>query len=83
MIGGLGARGPEDRPLRQDLWIDDLACGAHLPLDPESAQLLTRSDRPATALHNNCSGKHIGMLALAELLGSASVTQEFVGPTRN
>jgi L-asparaginase II len=49
--------------------IDDLACGAHLPLDPESAQLLTRSDRPATALHNNCSGKHIGMLALAEFLG--------------
>jgi L-asparaginase II len=50
--------------------VDDLACGAHLPLDPEAAHLLERSDTPPTALHNNCSGKHIGMLGLAEFLGA-------------
>jgi L-asparaginase II len=49
--------------------IDDLACGAHLPLDPEAAHVLERSDVQPTALHNTCSGKHIGMLGLAEYLG--------------
>jgi L-asparaginase II len=49
--------------------VEDLACGAHLPLDPEARHVLERSDVPPTALHNNCSGKHIGMLGLAEYLG--------------
>jgi L-asparaginase II len=49
--------------------VDDLACGAHAPFDAGSALALARSgDRP-TALHSNCSGKHAGMLALAEQLG--------------
>ncbi|MFN2628406.1 MAG: asparaginase [Gaiellaceae bacterium] len=50
--------------------LDDLACGAHPPLDPASAEALARSGTPPTALHNNCSGKHIGMLAVAGRLGA-------------
>lgn len=48
--------------------LSDLACGAHAPLDQQTtAELLGRNEEP-TALHNNCSGKHLGMLALAEHL---------------
>jgi L-asparaginase II len=43
----------------------DLECGAHLPLDEETAHELIRQGEPATALHNNCSGKHAGMLTTA------------------
>src|SRR5439155_1126082 len=45
-----------------------LRCGAHLPIDPDSALALQRCGREPTALHNNCSGKHVGMLSLARLL---------------
>src|SRR5207249_10096724 len=47
---------------------DVLRCGPHLPIDPDSALAMQRSGREPTALHNNCSGKHVGMLALARLL---------------
>lgn len=47
-----------------------LACGAHLPFDPASRKALQQSGQPATALHNNCSGKHTGMLAAALALGA-------------
>jgi L-asparaginase II len=49
--------------------VDDLECGAHPPLDPDSARALERAGDEPTALHNNCSGQHTGMLALAEHLG--------------
>jgi L-asparaginase II len=40
-----------------------LACGPHPPTHPASAAaLLARGERP-TRLHNNCSGKHTGLLA--------------------
>lgn len=42
-----------------------LACGPHRPYDEEAADALTRSGEAPTRLHNNCSGKHAGMLALA------------------
>lgn len=42
-----------------------LACGPHAPLHEPSARELRESGREATRLHNNCSGKHAGMLALA------------------
>lgn len=42
-----------------------LRCGAHPPSDgPTRAELSVRGEEP-TALHNNCSGKHTGFLALA------------------
>jgi L-asparaginase II len=45
-----------------------LLCGAHTPFDPTAAAKLQREGRTPTALHNNCSGKHAGMLALAKFL---------------
>lgn len=44
---------------------DALACGAHEPLHALSAQALERAGTPPGRIHNNCSGKHAGMLALA------------------
>ncbi len=49
--------------------VTDLVCGPHPPLEPEAAAELMRRHEEPVALHNNCSGKHIGMLALAEHLG--------------
>jgi L-asparaginase II len=47
----------------------DLECGAHWPSDHEAQRrLIERGEKP-TPLHNNCSGKHAGMLALASHLG--------------
>lgn len=47
----------------------DLACGAHLPMhEPSARALLARGERP-TALHNNCSGKHAGLLLACRMLG--------------
>jgi L-asparaginase II len=51
-----------------------LQCGAHLPFHRPSARALREAGRAATALHNNCSGKHAGMLALARLLGAPFAT---------
>lgn len=44
-----------------------LRCGAHPPLDPRVAEELAGR---FTAIHNNCSGKHAGMLALTRHLGA-------------
>jgi L-asparaginase II len=49
--------------------VDELECGAHLPMHDASARALIRAGRPPTALHNNCSGKHAGMLLACRLLG--------------
>ncbi len=49
--------------------LADLLCGAHWPLDPQAADELRRSDEIPTPLHNNCSGKHAGMLLACRLLG--------------
>ena len=48
-----------------------LHCGAHEPYGAEAAlELRTRGEQP-NALHNNCSGKHAGMLAVAVHLGAS------------
>jgi L-asparaginase II len=41
------------------------ACGAHFPYDPEASAVLVRSGAAPSPLHNNCSGKHLAMLATA------------------
>ncbi|WP_337869364.1 asparaginase [Meiothermus sp.] len=46
-----------------------LACGAHLPFDPASRKALQQAGQAPTALHNNCSGKHTGMMAAALAMG--------------
>jgi L-asparaginase II len=46
-----------------------LACGPHPPLDEEARLSLVESGLEPGRLHNNCSGKHAGMLALARAHG--------------
>ncbi len=52
----------------------DLQCGAHPPLDGESAARLQREGLAPSPLHNNCSGKHAGMLLACRLLGLPTAT---------
>ena len=48
---------------------EDLECGSHLPFyEPVAQEMLRRGEEPS-ALHNNCSGKHVGFLTLAKHLG--------------
>jgi L-asparaginase II len=56
----------------------DLLCGAHPPMDPESARRLLKEGASPTALHNNCSGKHAGMLLACRLLDLP--TAEYIDP---
>jgi L-asparaginase II len=51
--------------VRAGLGIDDLHCGAHPPLGAAAAAALIAEGCAPTQLHNNCSGKHAGMLATA------------------
>ena len=43
-------------------------CGTHFPYDKESRIKLIQNKENSSALHNNCSGKHAGMLCLAKYL---------------
>jgi len=45
-------------------------CGAHWPFHEDSRLTLIRAGEPCCDVHNNCSGKHAGMLALAKHLGA-------------
>jgi L-asparaginase II len=54
---------------RLGLSAADLQCGPQSPGDPEERNRLRDEKRKPTALHNNCSGKHAGFLALALHLG--------------
>jgi L-asparaginase II len=47
-----------------------LRCGAHPPSSPKALKELYRGGGEATPLHNNCSGKHAGMLAASKRLGA-------------
>jgi L-asparaginase II len=46
-----------------------LACGAHWPIGDRASRELSRVGKSPTPIHNNCSGKHAGMLATAVHLG--------------
>ncbi|WP_136636340.1 asparaginase [Pseudooceanicola onchidii] len=55
----------------------DMRCGSHMPKDePEHHRLIRAGEEPCQ-LHNNCSGKHAGFLALNQHLGGGS---EYVDP---
>jgi L-asparaginase II len=43
--------------------VASLACGAHAPMHEDSAFALRQSGKQPTALNNNCSGKHSGMVS--------------------
>lgn len=49
----------------QKLGLDEssLQCGAHAPYNRNAAKALIQTGVKPSALHNNCSGKHSGMLA--------------------
>jgi L-asparaginase II len=48
-----------------------LKCGTHEPYSEEIARELRQRGEQPSQLHNNCSGKHAGMLALAIHLGAS------------
>jgi L-asparaginase II len=53
-----------------------LKCGVHDPYSVEAArEIRARGEEPNT-LHNNCSGKHAGMLAVALHLGAPTETYD-------
>jgi len=56
---------------RAGLDVAALACGAHPPSEVSADRELYHAGRRPTALHNNCSGKHAGMLATAVHCGEA------------
>lgn len=47
-----------------------LKCGVHEPYSVEAARVLRERGEAPSVLHNNCSGKHAGMLAVALHLGA-------------
>ncbi|HUF89491.1 MAG TPA: asparaginase [Gemmatimonadota bacterium] len=46
-----------------------LQCGPHEPIGRAAAEELQRTGERPTAIHNNCSGKHAGMLAVCRARG--------------
>ncbi len=50
------------------LSFEHLACGIHAPANYESRKALEASGQKPTTIHNNCSGKHSGMLSVALML---------------
>lgn len=54
-----------------------LACGAQWPLGTEAARALVAAGEGPLPIHNNCSGKHAGMLAVAVHRGEETVGYEY------
>ena len=59
------------------LGVADLECGTHAPTAPAARDSLRQHHEQPSALHNNCSGKHSGMLATSLALGVP--TRGYVG----
>jgi len=47
----------------------DLQCGIHEPIDKETRNFLIKQNIEPSQIHNNCSGKHAGMLAVCVASG--------------
>ncbi|WP_426415266.1 asparaginase [Aestuariirhabdus sp. LZHN29] len=56
----------------------DLECGWHWPMNDAASRALVAQGLTPGVLHNNCSGKHCGMLALARYKGWP--TEGYVDP---
>src|SRR5579863_3250119 len=56
-----------------------LACGPHPPIHEPSAEALVLAGRLPSRLHNNCSGKHASILALAVHIGASP--EGYLSPT--
>ncbi len=59
------------RSLLDKAGVDEslLACGAHWPLSEAAQRGIARAGSTPRPIHNNCSGKHAGMLATVVQLG--------------
>lgn len=47
---------------------EDLLCGAHMPFDDKAAAEIRAAGEEPSPLHNNCSGKHAGMLLATRVM---------------
>jgi L-asparaginase II len=54
----------------------DLKCGVQLPFNEQRAEEMICSGEKPSQLHNNCSGKHVAMLAFAKHSGAAVETYD-------
>jgi L-asparaginase II len=54
---------------RLGLSAADLECGAHMPTNAAAREALRAKGDQPSPLHNNCSGKHSGMLSVARAMG--------------
>ncbi len=69
--GGTDAHAETVASIQNKIGVSDeyLLCGTHPPLDSNTAfAIRSRQEEPAPIRHN-CSGKHTGMLAFAQLMG--------------
>jgi len=64
---------------RLGLEVGHLQCGVHPPNDSDERRRLLLEGHEPSALHNNCSGKHAGFLALAQHLGVEP--EDYLEPT--
>ena len=62
--------------------VDELECGSHAPYHQPSSHALIRAGHDPSAIHNNCSGKHCGMLALTQLLNASGSYLDAEHPTQ-
>jgi L-asparaginase II len=60
------------RSMLEKIAMDEsaLQCGAHAPYNAAAARELERQGIAPSAVHNNCSGKHTGILALCKAIGA-------------
>ncbi len=56
----------------------DLLCGAHMPFEEKAAADLRASGEEPSPLHNNCSGKHAGMLLATQAMDAPST--QYIDP---
>ncbi len=65
---GIHVKTAESMLEKLDFDISYYECGSHAPYDKNSKHELIKQFQKPTALHNNCSGKHGGMLCLSKHL---------------
>ena len=56
-----------------------LRCGTHLPFSEKESERMLRAGEHPNQLHNNCSGKHAAMLALAKHLDADLASYDSFG----
>ena len=65
-----------DLLVKFDVDINDLICGGHWSIHEETMVSQVRSLEAPHQIHNNCSGKHAGMMILSKVLSSKTIGYE-------